>query len=133
MFSLLLWAQLIFSGGLTLWRYQLILTQDWPVYPSNNSPQLSPFAAFIKTVCSNSEATGYITTEYNSFTRLNYELYPQPLHNLSDLTAAELQATINDKEIYCLIYDYAPGAQLMTGVRHNFSSDQFVLRLEPAE
>jgi hypothetical protein len=133
LFSLLLWTQLIFSGGLTLWRYQLVLTQDWPVYPSNNSPRLDPFATFIKSICSDSEGIGYISTEYNSFTRLKYELYPRPFHNLSDLTETELQPAIEASEIHCLVYDFAPNTRLMVGTLHDFSSNQFVLRLEAGE
>jgi hypothetical protein len=132
-FSLLLWAQLIFSGGLTLWRYQLIHTQNWPVYPSDNSPQLDQFAAFIKTVCSDETAIGYISTEYNSFARLNYELYPRPVHNLSSLTENEVQTAIAENEIRCLVYDYASGHRQIEGSRHDFSGNQYVLQLEPAE
>ncbi len=133
LFSLLLWAQLIFSAGLTLWRYQLIFTQDWPVYPSENSPQIEQFAAFIKSICSDETTIGYVSTEFNSFARLNYELYPRPVHNLSSLADSDVRAEIAKNDIGCLIYDFAPDQQQGEGRRFGFSSNQFVLQLEPVE
>ncbi len=133
LFSLLLWAQLIFSAGLTAWRYKLIAADNWPVYPSDNSPQPDQFAAFIKTICSDETAIGYLSAEYNSFARLNYELYPLSVHNLSGLTDNDFRAAIAENEILCLVYDYASDRQQVNGRRYDFLESQYVVRLEPEE
>lgn len=132
-FSLFLWAQLVFSSGLTLWRYHLIYTQDWPVYPSNNSPQLEQFTLFIKSTCNNDEAIGYISNEYNSFARLNYELYPQPIYNLSHLPESSAHAIMAEKGIKCFVYDYASDTTTFNGTSYLYSNEQFILRIETAE
>ena len=128
--SLLLWAQLIFSAGLTAWRYQLVVTQNWPIYPSDNSPQINQFAAFIKTNCAGATAVGYRSVKYNSFARLSYELYPQPLHNLSTLTEKDAQDIIINKEIECLISEGDPDPSAISGRLASFSNTQHIFILE---
>lgn len=80
LYTLLLWVQLVFGMGMTLWRHGLVLFSDWEVYPPYVEPQFDEFIALAKQTCASTSVIIYVSpgsSEHTArFARLHYFLYP---------------------------------------------------------
>jgi hypothetical protein len=108
------------------WRYQLILTEGYSVYPSGTSPQIQQFAEFTSEHCAEYQKIGYFSTKYNTISRARYTLYPQQLIKLS----SPLDTTLienGEEDSYCLMVDFADVRPPLTGEIITFSASQYLI------
>ena len=80
LFSILLWVHLVLGAGLVLWRYKLVLFDNWNVYVSNYPPDLDQFILFTQQECPEEAVIAYIATpQFDGFSLMRYTLYPRPV------------------------------------------------------
>ena len=136
-FSVLLWAQLVFTVGLTAWRYQLVLFSGGEVYVSNVSPGTEQFAAFADQNCPENMPFAYVSSHYRGASRFRYELYPRRPTNLSTAVAgdpsfATAVQLMQADQIACLVVDYLDVAPPIVGERRVLNADQYLIILPGA-
>lgn len=116
LFSLILWTQLVFTLGLTGWRYKLVLVDDWEVYISPVQPDLPPFAEFVADHCPEEQPVGvvYVQNETVAIRRL---LFPRPLFAWQTEQLDEsIESTIEKENISCLLIDAQETAEQFVGL-----------------
>lgn len=105
LFSLILWTQLIFTLGLTGWRYKLVLVDNWQVYISPVQPDLPPFAEFVADYCPEDRSIGAVYLE-NETVAMRRLLFPRPLFAWqTEPLDTSVKRTIQQENISCLLID----------------------------
>lgn len=145
--ALVLWGQLVFGLGMTLWRDSLILFSDWKPYPSFVPRE---FDRFIELAIQSSPAnstlvylspTGDVYTA--RFARLSYFLYPREVLWLGagprttvisrwaevDLADANWVRLIKDQKVNFVLIDDIPSPLPLSGERIPFDSARYVIEL----
>lgn len=145
-FALLLWAQLIFSLGLTLWRHSLVFFSDWTSYPSGVPATYDEFITLALQHCPADAPTIYLSPPGDVYTaryaRIHYFLYPRQIVWLGlgpitspvarwqpfDLSADQLQQAVNHYEAGCLLVEDVPTpGPLVSGQSIQFDSARYIL------
>lgn len=139
-FSLLLWAQLVFAGGLMLWRYQLIASGRGEVFPTSTSAQIDSFIEFVTANCPESANIVYLKNKDFSSAYVSYTLYPRSLIDFPvDWTslpdANEFISRVSEIRgrsgaTSCLMVDHYAGPVPGIGERLIFNQNQFLVALE---
>jgi hypothetical protein len=147
-FALLLWAQLIFSVGLTMWRHSLVLFSGWTAYPSGVPPTYDDFITLALQHCTSDAPAIYLSPPGDVYTaryaRIHYFLYPRKIIWLGlgpttspvarwqpfELSADQLQQTVDNYEAGCLLVDDVPTpVSLINRQRIYFDSAHYILVL----
>ena len=139
LFFMLLWGQLIFSAGMSMWRTKLIVLDNHNVFPGNISPGIGEFIAFAEENCPADSAVAYISSKYHSSVMARYDLYPMPVSrwkvDMSSSTAmndleSRAKNTVRGSQIpLCLFVDHL-GAELPEmGERIYLNSEQYLVVL----
>jgi hypothetical protein len=111
--SLMLWAQLIFSIGITAWRYWLVSTAEAELFVDVSSHRVEPMLIEVENSCP-ADATLLYIGERPSYDFARYELFPRKLPLIKpipgDVYNQQLEAMIVDRAdqidgIKCLIVD----------------------------
>ena len=139
-FSILLWAQLIFTGGLMLWRYQLIASGKGKVFPTSTSAQIDSFIEFVIANCPESANIVYLKSKGFSSMYVRYTLYPRslidfPVYGTSLPDANEFISRVAEIRggsgaTSCLMVDHYAGPVPGIGERFIFNQNQFLVVLE---
>jgi hypothetical protein len=75
-FSILLWVQLVFSIGITAWRYWLVSTGEAELFVSASMERIEPLLAEIRDQCSSAAALFYIG-DGPSYDYYRYQFFPR--------------------------------------------------------
>ena len=122
--SLLLWAQLVFSVGLTVWRYWLIQSGEFDVFVSASSTVAEPLYQAAEENCPDGMDLVYLGDEPN-FYYTRYRLFPKRLvrqksdwpsgtstAEIGELIETKLRDRTND---VCLLVDRAHSGIALQG------------------
>jgi len=139
LFFILLWGQLIFSVGLSLWRTEVIVFENGTVFPGNNAPGIVEFIAFAEENCPGDSTVFYITSKYQDFALVRYTLYPMPVNHwtvnlssptaLNDLRSKAMNMAKDSQMPLCLFIDYLEAELPEMGERLWLNDEQFLVIL----
>jgi hypothetical protein len=120
--SILLWVQLVFSVGITVWRYWLIGTGEAELFVSTSPERTEPLIDAVDGQCPSDMPLLYLGDEVG-FYYTRYKLYPKKIVRLKSdwedgadvgqiATFIEDELTDQDRDA-CLLIDHMPlGLQL---------------------
>ncbi len=140
-FSLLLWAQLLFGVGLMFSRYRLILNGQAIVFSTNLTPEIKYFSDFTSNYCPVGAPILYLTViERGANSKyVRYEVYPNtvtrrlPEWNLppseDDLNEVVASVFGADFQTICLVADGLPVELPDVGERFTYSPSQYLIIL----
>lgn len=133
--SIILWAQLVFSIGITAWRYWLIQTGEAELFVSSSPTSSEPIIRAARDYCPDQADIIFLGDE-NSYYYTRYQLFPGkvvrlPLDRFSGLSPDEaeellrnhIQARSGD---VCLLADRLPERIRMPGERFPVNPSQAV-------
>ena len=137
-FLLVLWGQLVFGVGMTLWRYSLVLFSGWQVYPLGVPTEFDGFVQLAIQSSAPRSNVLYLSPAGETYTarfaRMSYLLYPrrllwlgtrQPMQpidrwTVTDLSASDLARVIHENRISCVVVDDIVADVLIPGRRTVF-------------
>lgn len=134
LFSLLIWAQLVFGLGMTAWRYRLVAQGEADVLISGLSPRIRRLGQLARDLCPAGEEVVYLSTgAQGGEVMVRYFLFPRPVTVISAhepgyvaLTRKEIEA----RSAGCLLVFGASLPGSWQGERVSLNDDDFVL-LDP--
>ena len=124
-FSILLWAQLVFSIGITTWRYWLVSTGVAELFVSASTERIEPLLAEIRDQCSSAAALFYVG-DGPSYDYYRYQFFPRRVASVrpdvedSDFEQLALRV---DQRIQalggdaCLLFEQLPPESFYPGER----------------
>lgn len=131
-FSLLLWAQLVFSVGITVWRYWLVGTGGAELFVAASMQHVEPLLGAVDDQCPAGSHLIYFGDEA-AFYYARYQLYPR------SLTRSRFEPKVANESILesfvgdflaeldsdaCLLFDYLPSTPLTVGERLIVNGEQ---------
>lgn len=131
-FSLLLWAQLVFSVGITVWRYWLVGTGGAELFVAASMQHVEPLLGAVDDQCPAGSHLIYFGDEA-AFYYARYQLYPRSLawsrfeQEIADESI--LESYVSDFLVEldsdtCLLFDYMPSTPLTMGERFVVNGEQ---------
>ena len=115
--SLVLWAQLIFSIGITAWRFLLINRGEAELFLSVTAQQVEPLVSEVQQRCPSQETLLFLGQEANYY-YARYQLFPRRLSwlRVNEARSADLQhiaglvmnRTATVEGDVCLLADQVP-------------------------
>jgi hypothetical protein len=137
LFSLLLWAQLIFSVGLLAWRYWGIFSGQFEIFVSTSPTQTVPLIELSRDRCDEESSVYYIGSSETDYFYVRYELFPQPVVGLhgdwpADLSIEAVKKKLlpirkNDQYTGCIIVDRVQTTLPPLGKRFDLNSSQYLI------
>ncbi|MBI4675646.1 MAG: hypothetical protein HY741_28715 [Chloroflexi bacterium] len=147
LFALALWAQLVLSLVMTLWRYDLVLWNGFQVYPSGVPKEYDAFIEFAQQVTPADSNLVYLSPTGDRYTarfaRLHYLLYPRELLWLGmgtrtsalsrwtpvDLSGPELERALAGRAVTAVLVDEVAEPLPLGGRRLDFDPARYILIL----
>ena len=124
-FSILLWAQLVFSIGLGLWRYLLISSGEAELFVASSPRRLDPLLEETEIYCPDDTLIAFLGDE-SSFYYVQYRLFPRPVarhrFDIEDPKPDEMMIEIDEilekmNKGTCLLVDRLPASESSLAVR----------------
>ncbi len=131
-FSLLLWAQLVFSVGITVWRYWLVGTGGAELFVAESAQQVEPLLGAVDDQCPAGSYLIYFGDEA-AYYYARYQLYPRSLtwsrferevanESILENFVSDFLAEVDSDA--CLLFDYLPSTPLTMGERLLVNGEQ---------
>jgi hypothetical protein len=124
-FSILLWAQLVFSIGLGLWRYLLISSGEAELFVSTSPRRLDPLLEETESYCPDDTPVAFLGDE-SSFYYVQYRLFPKRVaryrFDIEDPKPDEVTIRVDEvlQKMHtgaCLLVDRLPANESSLAVR----------------
>ncbi len=133
--SVLLWAQLVFSVGITVWRYWLIETGEAELFVSTSPERADPLIEAVDGQCPSDMALLYLGDEVGYY-YTRYQLYPMSIARIrsdwevgADVDQIALfiegKLTDSDRDV-CLLVDHMPSGVQLQGESFPVNSRQSI-------
>lgn len=136
-FSLLLWAQLIFSVGLLAWRYLAIFSGQFEIFVSTSPAQTDPLIELSRVRCEEESSVFYIGRSETDYFYVRYELFPQQVVGLHGDWPADLSVEAVEKKLLpitksdpytgCIMVDRVLTTLPTLGERLDVNSSQYLI------
>lgn len=131
LFSLLLWAQLLFGVGMTAWRYRLINQGTADVLLTGISPRIRQLAQQGSEICPQDASVVYIYGgKEEGDATMRYRLYPRIVSVIPQASArntGELEADLRESGATCLLALGVDLGDIWPGKRVQLNEDDYIL------
>lgn len=136
-FSLLLWAQLIFSVGLMGWRYWAVFWGQFEVFVGTSPAQTNPLIELSRKHCEEESPIFYIGRSEPDYFFVRYQLFPHQVVGLlgdwpADLGAEDVEKRLqpilkNSPNKSCIMVDRVLTMLPTLGARLEVNSNQYLI------
>lgn len=145
LFALVLWGQLVFGLGMTLWRDSLILISDWKPYPAGVPREFDRFIELANRSSPTNSTVAYLSPTGDIYTarfaRLSYFLYPREVLWFGagprttavsrweevDLNDPNWVRLIKGQKVNYVLIDDLPNSLPLSGTRIPFDQARYVI------